>query len=390
MARLRILVLLSTMVVVGIIGAITILYARGYRLQSGEENITLGPTGLLVVNSDPIAAQVFIDGQLRTATDNSVSLTPGTYELEVAKEGYLAWEKTITIEREAVTQVDAFLVSNAPSLTALTFSGAINPIVSEDFSKIAYTVPSAEDNIERAGLWIMETVNLPLGFNRDPRRITDGDLTNAIYEFSPDAREILLTTQTGVYLLTISDFTPQVSRINVANQVETIQEEWQEIRQTRMKAKIAPLPDEIEDILASSVSELKFSPDENRILYTATGSASIPENLIRQLPGSSTQPEERTLAEGTKYVYDIREDRNFAVATGEELVYWLSNSLNLLIPEVNKLTIIDYDGTNRKTVFSGNYVYPTAYPSTNVSRLLLLTNFGATDSLTNLYWLSLK
>jgi hypothetical protein len=376
--------------VVGIVGTIAILYARGYRLQSSEENITLGPTGLLVVNSDPVAAQVYIDGELRTATDNSLSLSPGEYELTVKKEGYLAWDKTITIEREAVTQVDAFLVSNAPSLTALTFSGAINPIVSEDFSKIAYVVPSAEDNIERAGLWIMETVNLPLGFNRDPRRITDGSLTNAVYEFSPDAREVLLTNETGVYLLDISDFTPQAARINVANQVEIIREEWQQIRKTRMAAKIAPLPDEIEEIFAERVSELKFSPDENRILYTATDSAAIPDGLVRQLPGSSTQTQEREIVPGTKYVYDIREDRNFAVATDEELVYWLSNSLNLLIPEVNKVTVLDYDGTNRKTVFNGNYVYPTSYPSTNVSRLLLLTNFGATDSLTNLYWLSLK
>lgn len=382
--------LLSTFIIVGIISVIAILYARGFRLQQSPSTLTLGPTGLLVVNSDPTGAQVFVDGELKTATDNSISLPPGTYDVSVKKEGYLSWEKTITIEREVVTQVDAFLVSTAPSLTALTFSGATNPIASEDFSKIAYTVPSSADNIERGGLWIMETVNLPLGFNRDPRRITDGDLTNATYEFSPDARELLLTLSNAVYLLDVAEFTPQESRVNIAPQAESIRQEWEEIRETRLMAKIAPLPEEIEKVFAQNAADIAFSPDENRILYTATDDASIPEGLVRQLPGSSTQEQVRRISKGNKYVYDIREDKNFRVAGADEVVYWISNSLNLIIPEENTISILDYDGTNRKTVFSGSYVFPIAYPSTNVNRILLLTNFGASDSIPNLYWLSLK
>jgi hypothetical protein len=371
--------------VVGVIGIIVILYARGYRLQNDKQNLTLGPTGLLVAISDPEAAQVFVDDELKTATDNSISLAPGTYKISIKKEGYLTWEKSVTIEKEAVTQVDAFLVSAAPSLTALTFSGAINPIVSEDFTKIAYVVPPASDNVERAGLWIIETINLPLGFNRDPHRITDGDLTEAKY-----AREILLSTQIGTYILDISEFTAQASRINIASQLPSTLKEWEGIRSTRAKAKIAPLPDEIENVFTTSAKDHIFSPDGNRILYTATDSASVPGGIVRQLPGSSTQKEERQISSGKKYVYDIREDRNFTVASEEEVTYWIPNSLNLVIPEENQITIMDYDGTNKKAVFSGNYVYPIAYPSNNVNRLLLLTNFGSDDSLTNLYWLSLK
>jgi dipeptidyl aminopeptidase/acylaminoacyl peptidase len=378
------------MTIVGIIGVIAILYARGFRLRTDEQKLTIGPTGLLVANSDPTGAQVFVDDELKTATDNSISLTPGAYVVSIKKDGFLAWNKTITIEKETVTQVDAFLVSAAPSLTALTFSGAVNPVASEDFSKIAYVVPPSGDNIERAGLWIMETVNLPLGFNRDPRRITDGDLTNATFEFSPDAREILLNVSNTIFLLNVSEFTPQASRVNVALQVENIKREWQEIRETRLAAKIAPLPDKIEEVFANGVENILFSPDENRILYQAKTEATIPEGLITELPGSSTQQQERELSPGKKYIYDIREDRNFAIANSEEVVYWISNSLNLVIPEEGKISIIDYDGTNRKTVFSGSYVYPIAYPATNVNRLLLLTNFGASDSVTNLYWLSLK
>lgn len=390
MARLRVFVALSTMVVVGIIGTIAILYARGYRLQNDEQQLVIGPTGLLVANSTPKAAQVFVNGNLKTATDNSISLSPGTYDISIRKEGYQNWDKKVTIEKEAVTQVDAFLVSQAPSLTALTFSGAEKPIFSEDFTKIVYTVPQSENNLERSGLWIMETVSLPLGFNRDPRRITDGDLTNAIYEFSPDSREILLTTSAGIYLLDISKFTSQTQRVNIALQVESIRDEWKEIKDKRLAAKIAPLPDEIERVLAQSTTGISFSPDENRILYTATKEDLIPEGIVRQLPGSSTQEQAREIAKENSYVYDIREDRNFKVADTGEIVYWLPNSLNLVIPSAGRITVLDYDGTNRKMVFSGGYTYPHAYPSTSANRLLILTNLGASEAVTNLYWLSLQ
>jgi len=389
MARLRVFVALSTVLIVGIIGTIAILYARGYRLQPDKDQLTIGPTGLLVVNSDPKAAQVFVNGELKTATDNSISLTPGDYEISVKKEGYLTWDKRVIIEKEAVTQVDAFLISAAPSLTALTFSGVVNPRVSEDFTKIAYVVPPSVDNLERAGLWIMETVNLPLGFNRDPRRITDGDLTEAQYEFSPDAREILLTTQNGTYLLNISEFTPTTARVNIATGLNATLTEWREVKAARMKARISPLPDEIEAIFENTV-DVVFSPDENRILYTATESASIPSGLVKQLPGSSTQEQKRDIEPEKTYVYDIREDRNFAVSDPGETVYWLPNSLNLITPSENNIALMDYDGTNKKTIFTGNYNFPHAYPSTSSNRLLILTNFGATGSLTNLYWLSLK
>lgn len=392
MARVRLLVLVSTIIIVGIVGTIAILYARGYRLQNNVEgeDLILGPTGLLVANSEPKAAQVFVNGKIKTATDNAISLPPNTYDISIKKEGYQGWEKKVTIEKETVTQVDAFLISQAPSLTALTFSGAVNPIFSEDFSKIVYAVPQSEDNIERAGLWIMETVNLPLGFNRDPRRITDGDLTNATYELSPDAREVLLTTSNGIFLLDISKFTPQTARTNIALQVEAIRKDWIEIREKRQKAKIAPLPDKIEEIFTSSVTNIYFSPDENRILYTALKEASLPEGVVKQLPGSSTQEQARKIVPENTYVYDIREDRNFKVAEPSEMAYWLSNSLNLVIPSAGRITILDYDGTNRKTVFSGNYIYPNAYPSTNANRLLILTNFGASEAVPNLYWLSLQ
>ena len=390
MPRLRIAIFISTIIIVGIIGTLVILYARGYRLTSSDDSLSIGPTGLLVANSDPTGGQVFVNGELETATDNTISLAPNTYDIEIKKEGYLTWSKRITIERETVTQIDAFLLPQAPSLSAITFSGVVNPAVSQDLTKVAYVIPPSTDTIEKAGLWVMETTNLPLGFNRDPRQVTDGDLTEAEYEFSPDGRQILLTTSTGTFLLEVSELTTQSQRINIASTVDTILEEWELDRMKKLEAQIGPLADEIESILARKAVGIRFSPDENRILYTASGSATIPEDLIPELPGSSTQEQNRTLQDGLTYVYDIREDRNFKVGDSGETLYWLPNSLNLVIPEENKINVMDYDGTNRVTFFSGSYVFPHAYPSTSANRILILTNFGSSDSLNNMYWLGLK
>jgi len=92
---------------------------------------------------------------------------------------------------------------------------------------------------------------------------------------------------------------------------------------------------------------------------------------------------------GVKYVYDIKEDRNFKVGEKDETFYWLSNSRNLLLPRLDRIIILDYDGTNRQGVFGAGYVFPHAYPTTSTGRVLILTNLGSQEA-ANLYWLSLK
>ncbi len=390
MTKLRVLVFLITFLIVAGAGTASILYARGYRLGMIQKKVSLIPRGILVVNSDPNGAQVFINGEFETATNNTISLTPATYDVQIRKDGFLSWEKRIKIEKETVTQVDAFLIASAPSLTALTFSGVFNPKPTSDFSKIAYGILPNSDNGERAGLWVLETVNLPLGFNRDPRQITDGDLRNAKWEWSPDGREILLSSNTGIFLLDTQKYTVQNQRVNVASQIATIKEEWDKKAEKKLNSQLSQLDDQIEKIFIQNAVDIKFSPDENRILYTASGSATIPDDIVKSLPGASTQQQERDIKDGKSYVYDIKEDRNFATGDKGENLYWLPNSLNLIMPKEDKIMIMDYDGTNNQSVFGGGYEFPHAYPSTNSNRVMILTKFGGEDTLPNLYWLSLK
>lgn len=380
MTQLRILVILLTFLVVGSAAIAISLYARGYRLDFNSFKIL--PNGILVIKSDPDAASIYINGDLVAATNTNIPLPSGTYDVEIKKEGFLAWNKRLVIEKEIVTNVAASLFRLAPSFSPLTFDGVENPVPSSDFSKVAF----ASNN----GLWVMETVNLPIGFARDPRKITDGNLTGATWQFSPDATQVLLTTQTGVFLIEANSFTAQAQRVNVGSQKASILNEWIDEETKRLEAQTRSLPPTLTDTLNRKAKNVIFSPDENMILYTATASAELPNELIRTVPGASTQPQERSLKENQTYVYDIKEDRNFLISEEEVAVHWFPTSRHLVLAEAGRVIVMDYDGTNRQVVYSGSYVAPFAFPFASTSRLLILTNLGADFSTPNLYSLTIK
>lgn len=396
-----------TIVIVGVAVLIASYYARGYRFDSTTGDIE--PNGILVLKSVPDSAQIFINGELKTASDATIPLPPATYDITLKKEGYMEWNKRLKIEKEVVTESTAYLFRSAPSLSSITFSGITNLVPSNDLSKLAYVIPPSADPLDKdnAGLWVMEILNLPLGFSREPRQITDGDLTGATWIWAPDGSEILLTTKTGIFRLDATRFTPQGGRVNSSATKNQTVAEWKTIAETKLDDQLSKLPEEMQDVLQRKAKAVSFSPDEKMVLYTASNSATISENLIPQLPGSSTQKQERQIKPDQTYVYDIEEDRNFLVdeqskdlqingnwkienVNSTRSAAWFPTSRHLVIAEKDKIVIMDYDGTNRKTVYSGSYLAPHAYPSLSSDRLLILTNLGSNGTLPNLYSLSLR
>jgi len=388
--RIRVFITLLTITFVVVAVNIIGLYARGYRFD--QRTFKFVPKGILVIKSNPDGAQVFINGELETATNATIPLTPGTYDFSIRKDGYFSWEKRLTIEKEIVTQADAHLFRVAPSLSPITFSGVASTIPSDDFTKIAYSVPQQNGLENTGGLWVIETTNLPLGFSRDPRKITDGRLKGASWEWSPNGREILLTTTSGVFLLDAGTFTPQNSRINIVSTKKQLLLDWEQERKQKLTGQIRSLPDSLADLLLRKTSSVFFSPDKSKILYTASSSATLADNLIKPVPGASTQKQERNIQPGKTYVYDIKEDRNFLVENllQNKRIAWLATSGHLLLAEGEKVSILDYDGTNKQAVYTGSYISPNAFSTLSNNRIFVLTDLGAANSLPNLYALSLK
>lgn len=420
MTKLRIL--LTSITVAFVIGAVYLvsLIARGYRFDS--QTLNLRPRGLFVVTSVPNGAQVLINGKLESATNATISLPPNSYDIQLKKDGYLVWQKYITIKEEEVTKIDAYLFPAAPSLSSLTFTGAIKPILSPDKTKIAYGIPNSDKtDSDKVGIWVMDLADLPIGFSREPRRITDLGPTALDWQWSPDSRQILVKKDTHYYVLDISSLASQISLTPLTPEKLTATLiKWQQDLDKKNEENMRDLPVKLAQILKAT--PLSFSPDGNKALYTATIDSTIPNGLVSPLPGSSTQKEERKIKKGSTYVYDLKEDKNFLVYSGNitaekdlakeaslatvsalkatptprpttslATIRWFPTSNHLILAESNKITIMDYDGTNQQTIHAGPYTYPYAVPFPNPSRLLILTNLGAGDGvISNLYAISLK
>ncbi len=384
MARTRLFSFLATLIFVLVVGFFASMIARGWRLDT--KKFALRPTGLLVATSIPDGAQILINGELESATNATISLPPDTYDVEIKKDTFISWKKRLTIKKEEVTKVDVLLFPTAPSFSPLTFNGALIPVLSPDGTKVAYA--------QTTGLWIMDLADLPIGFSKEPRQVTDSTLADSTWQWSPDSRQILVRSGTkSAFLLATAVLTPQNKLINIeGQQLIEVLAEWKDQEAKKTQNKLAKVPAQMQDFLGRKTISLAFSPDDNKVLYQTSASALIPENLIPSLPGSSTQKQDRDIKIGKTYIYDIKEDRNFFIEEDPtKHPVWFPTSNHVVLAEDGKITIIDYDGTNRQIVFSGPYEAPYAIPFPNSTRLLILTKLGAGNgNLPNLYSLSLK
>jgi len=98
MTKIRVFLFLLTILVVATFGIFISYYARGYRLYFST--LRFQPNGILVIKSEPDGASVYINGDLKTATNATIPLSPGTYDVSVKKDGYLSWYKRLEIDKE--------------------------------------------------------------------------------------------------------------------------------------------------------------------------------------------------------------------------------------------------------------------------------------------------
>jgi len=371
--------------------------AQGYRPDISTKS--LRPSGILVATSIPDGAQLYIDGRLKSATNTTINLSPDEYEVEIKKDGYTSWKKTLIIKKELVVKTDAYLFPTFPNLQSLTFTGAQSPLLSPDGQKVVFAV--SQSSIEKNGLWVLDLGERPFGLPRDPRKIVASapggrDLTLAELEWSPDSKQILATFQIidireENFLLEANQLNLANRLIDVTNQLTAIRADWKEDEELRFKAQSAKLPPELLEILTSSTEDIRFSFDETKILYTATASAQIPKDLLPPLPSTSTQPESRSLELNKIYVFDLKEDKNFFLMDKDESkkLAWFPTSRHIFLVQEGKIIIVEYDNTNWVEVYTGPFEDLYAYPFPAGNRFLVLTALGK-DTPPNLYAISLR
>lgn len=455
----RIVIPIASITIIAVGTYIAIQFAKGYRPSKDG----IAGTGLLAANSFPTGAEVYINDKLTSATNDTLALRPGDYTVSIKKEGYIPWQKDLKIQEELVTQTNALLFRSVPSLAPLTLTGATNIVPSPDGQKIAFVVTDAVNSVKN-GLYILDlTSDGPLTSTKEPkliaRALPNNDLASSQLLWSPSSSQILLHSTPSPevisnYLLSIDNLNDIPSMTDVSARLPIILSQWEEEIASRETKQFALLPDVLGEIATASAVNVYFSPNDKKVMYTSTGYATLPPNLISTPPSTSTQPEVRDLEPNNLYIYDLVEDKNYLIGSIEldedipqkhllvpkyyqqlsesdnisestqsatvpplydslqvtddfsqtainfQTHYspmsvgsyqWYPDSNHLLKTDKEKIDVIESDATNQVTIYSGPFVDTFTYPWPDGSRLIILTNLNpSADALFNLYAVDLR
>ena len=385
---------------------LVIFYGKGYRLGFGEGTPKVSKTGLLVATSTPDGAQVLIDGNLTTATDNTLDLLPGEYTVEIKKEGYFPWKKTLRVQKELVTKADALLFPIAPKLESITTTGVDGPTIDPSGTKIAFRVSS--QSAVRNGIYVYDmTARTVLSLQTAAKQLandTNNLFSTADLSWTPDGEAIIATVSgqlaPSTYLLNANQL--NITPRNITAILPTLDAEWQIERDEKRAAQVIGLRPQLKKMIADNFEILSWAPDDRKILYVASTSANLPLIITPRLVGIDFLREAREIQEGAVYVYDIREDLNTKVLDGlpegcrESIencdipISWFPDSGHLVHIQDNQIKLLEEDGTNDTTIYAGPFINGYVFPWPDGSRMVVLTNFNNSNTLPNLYTISLK
>lgn len=392
----RFIVTLATLLSLLIGTVIVVVYARGYRFTLRENQVRLAGTGLLVATSLPDGASIFLNGRLTSATNTTLNLPPGSYDMKIAKDGYLPWEKKLTVWEEIVTKAEATLFPQAPKLESLTASGARNPAVDPTRTRIAFTV--VQTSPKKSGIYVLDMAGRPILTLQNAATIIADDtgrtFSLAKLSWSPSGSDLVATISAKE---ASSSFVLAPDRFNQDPPLELnldgLKNQWDKEQEEKDRARLTSLKNELAKVIKENFSQVKFSPDETKILYVASQSATIKQIITPPLPGTNSQKEERTIEANKLYVYDIKEDKNFLAASDPgklASVSWTPDSRHLVFIEDAKIHIAEYDGNNKTVVYAGPFDRTFVAPWPDGSKLVILTNLGSDTITPNLYTISLR
>lgn len=375
---------------------IVILFGKGYRFGLDEGKVRIKGTGLLVAKSTPDGAQVFVEGKLETATNTTINLPPGQYSVKIFKEGYFPWEKKILIQAEAVSRAEALLIPAAPKLEGITDTGATNPVIDPTLTKIAFGVSSQA--AKRNGIYVYDMTNQPLlTLQSAASQIIDDSFdlfSTATLTWSPDGKDIMAGIQSDIssnfYLLNTDQANSPPN--NITSALTSIETSWNKIKLAKEKSVNDSLPKKLQPVLRTNFKVLAFSPDENKILYEASRSGALPIVIKPRIVGSNSTPETRNIERGKIYVYDVQEDRNYAMdeENFKGAYSWFTDNRHLIFVRSKELHIMEFDGVNDTVVYAGPFIDSFVLPWPDATRIVILTNLGNSKIVPNLYTISLK
>lgn len=396
LAKHRVVVSLVAALLILTAAVVAIFWARGFKPNFRDGRIER--TGLIVATSVPTGAQVYLDDRLTSATDTNIAfLDPKTYKVRIEKDGYTTWEKDVEIRADLATEIKALLFPLAPEIKPLTTTGAASPTLSPDGGQIVYGVAGA-----RGGALTISMADRPFPFRQEVRQLAANrgriDYSRATFVWSPDSKQIIarVADENGQIIANLMlDATKSDQEPNdVTAALTATLAGWQQDIDARVETLTLTVPDAVKSatpetklaspspspnsqfpILNSQLNYhptgLMFSPDEEKILY-----------LDKQ---------ERY------HVYDLKVKKDYTLPQFSDFINisWYPDSAHLVVaqnpPPGGLISIIEIDGANIMTVYSGKFENGFVFAHPSGTRLIIATTLTQTEgSPANLYSINLR
>lgn len=383
----RFLFTLLTIFIIGLGTTLAVILAKGYRFSS--KTGTLAGTGIISITSAPDQASVYLDGHLTTATNANInSLLPKEYDVKISKDGFIPWEKKVSVKEGLVTQIKATLFPSIPSVYPLTYNGVENLSLSPDGARLFFVVPQASESAQpatleakRSGFWVWEMSNAsPLSFTNGPEPhqiatlLPNEDYSKAAIRWSPDSSQILVTFSDRSVLLSENRFNDPPQDITATLNATT--KVWDDEEKLKQGALLNTITDPNVRQEASSSATLKWSPDETKFFF------------VQDKQSAPT-------------VVDLLTGKSYSVPKTSSLS-WLSDSRHLVMVESqssdtkqsfppSQVSISEFDGSNKSVIYIGNFDPSAVFAWPDSSRLVVVSSIPTpTASKPNLFGINLK
>lgn len=364
------------------ITTILFLYTAGYRIYQKDKRVNLEKTGMIRAKSIPSGANVYLNGELTTATDDTIaSLTPGKYNLKFQKKGFVTWNKDVDVFPELVTDITAVLISQSPTLEPLTNTGALNPSISPSLSKIVYF----SDDIETPGIWLMPLSQSGIGLFKSNATVLIEDTPITKFssghsiEWAPDEKAVLFQLDQYFYLLDIEN-----KKLDLIIDPTSTREKWGQNLQKKREDFIQKLelPDDIKQ--QAVTTKAMWSPDNKKFLYINQNNNKLEYKVYNM---------EKPLPVGEKTEYIVFEN---LITETQPKVSWYIDSYHLILTEgdieTNKqgiINLIRIDGTNKTEVYNNTLFSDLVFSAPASDKIIILTSFKSTNQ-TDLYTIGIR
>jgi hypothetical protein len=211
-----------------LVSPLAVLYSQGYRLNFNPEpgGRIIVKTGGFFVNAEPRQVEIYLDGKFEKRTDfifgsNLIkNLLPKKYKIEVKKDGYFTWTKTLEVKEKEVTEAKSVVLFPQKPVFSPLGENEINPFLPE--KKATTTVPKnilAYQAINNDIYYLDATGSVFLANSSFlPRKKINENLFSLEpglkynLKVSPDAKKIVLTSNHEIWLIFTQDIAEQPQR----------------------------------------------------------------------------------------------------------------------------------------------------------------------------------